>query len=73
MCEAFIAKHCILQANDEYLDQHFELSITIGKNCSFEEYCIVCAFNKMIIGDGFLTGRRVTITANAMAHFMQML
>lgn len=39
--------------------------LSIGKNCSFGAYNHITAINKIIIGEGCLTGKWVTITDNS--------
>lgn len=58
-------KGCILTAWDNYLEQKFSPHIKIGKNCNFGDYNHITATNNIIIGDGTLTGRWVTITDNS--------
>lgn len=40
-------------------------SITIGDNCSFGAFNHITCINKIIIGNGVLTGKWVTITDNS--------
>lgn len=56
---------CILTAWDSYGSQKLSPHITIGKNSHFGEYNHITAINSIIIGNGVLTGRWVTITDNA--------
>ena len=62
-----IASHSIITAWDYYrlTKQYFYPSIVIGKNVSIGEYCHLTSINKIVIGDGVLTGRWVTITDNS--------
>ena len=39
--------------------------IKIGNNCNIGDYCHITAINSIIIGDGVLIGRWVTITDNS--------
>lgn len=54
---------CMKDGN-EYT-QHFEPSITIGKNCHFGIQNHISAINKIVIGDNLLTGKWVTIVDNS--------
>jgi acetyltransferase-like isoleucine patch superfamily enzyme len=60
-----ISKHAILTAWDKYKNDCFNPQIIIGNNVSIGEYCHITAINKIIIGDGVLTGRWITITDNS--------
>lgn len=42
-----------------------DVLLHIGKSCNFGEYVHISASNKVVIGDGVVTGRWVTITDNA--------
>ena len=57
--------HCILTAWDEYGLQKLSPNINIGRDCHFGEYNHITAINSIIVGNGVLTGRWVTITDNA--------
>lgn len=52
-------------------EQHFEPFIDIGKNCYFGAWNHITAINKIVIGDGCLTGKWVTITDNGHGSFSQ--
>lgn len=56
---------CILTAWDSHGSQKLSPHITIGKDSHFGEYNHITAINSIIIGNGVLTGRWVTITDNA--------
>lgn len=60
-----IQSHSILGCWQEYGNQHFEPSISIGNHCCIGEYNHITACNRIIIGDGLLTGRFVYIGDNA--------
>lgn len=60
-----ISKHAVLTCWDSYEGDKFTPSIKNGDNCSFGEYCHITAINAITIGNGVLTGRRVTITDNS--------
>lgn len=62
---SFFGKGCILTAWESYLDKKFSPHIKIGSNCNFGDYNHITATNNIIIGDGTLTGRWVTITDNS--------
>lgn len=49
--------------------QHFNPSITIGKNCHFGVQNHITCTNKITIGDNLLTGKWVTITDNSHGEF----
>lgn len=60
-----IGKHTLLGCWTRYgKDQRFSPSITIGNDCSIGEYCHITSCNKIVIGDGLLTGRFVYIGDN---------
>ncbi len=72
--DSCIHSHCILGCWKKYISQNvdgtefeqpFEPEIIIGSNCSIGEYTQITAINKIIIGDGLLTGRYVYIGDNA--------
>lgn len=55
---------CInLQGKEEI--QYFHPSIKIGSRCSFGAFNHITAINRIVIGDGCLTGKWVTITDNS--------
>lgn len=54
---------CIKQGQ-EYV-QHFNPQLIIGDNCRFGAFNHITAINKIIIGNGVLTGKWVTITDNS--------
>ena len=60
-----IQGHCILGCWERYGEQRFTPTLTIGNHCSIGEYNHITACNKIIIGDGLLTGRYVYIGDNA--------
>lgn len=55
---------CINSQGKEEM-QHFYPSIKIGSQCSFGAFNHITAVNRIIIGDGCLTGKWVTITDNS--------
>ncbi len=61
--------HCVLGCWEKYGSdknaRRYEPEIIIGSNCSIGEYCHITAINKIVIGDGLLTGRFVYIGDNA--------
>lgn len=61
----FINNFCIIEALEEYASNDSPYLIEIGSNCNFGEFTHITAMNKVIIGDGVLTGRFVTITDNS--------
>jgi acetyltransferase-like isoleucine patch superfamily enzyme len=60
-----IGKHGVITAWDRYMNDHFNPQIIIGDNVSIGEYCHITSINKIIIGNGVLTGRWITITDNS--------
>lgn len=54
-----------LTAWDRYGDEKFSPAIIIGRNCAFGAYNHITCINKIIIGNGFLSGKWVTITDNS--------
>ena len=60
-----IQRHTILGCWTSYHEQTFSPSITIGNHCYIGEYCHITAINKIVIGDGLLTGRFVLISDNS--------
>ena len=71
--KSYISKYSVLTAWDSY---HYSLQkfipqIIIGNNVNIGEYCHITAINKIIIGDGVLTGRWVTITDNSHGAFVE--
>lgn len=61
--------HCVLGCWEKYTSEvgieYHDPEITIGNYCSIGEYCHITAINRIIIGDGLLTGRFVYIGDNA--------
>jgi acetyltransferase-like isoleucine patch superfamily enzyme len=60
-----IGKFGVLTAWDSYLADRFKPQIIIGDNVSIGDYCHITAINKIVLGNGVLTGRWVTITDNS--------
>lgn len=54
-----------LTAWDAFGEDKFTPSIEIGDNVSIGSYCHITAINRIVIGNGVLTGRWVTITDNS--------
>ena len=63
--DTIIQRHAILGCWTHYQDQTFSPTITIGNHCNIGEYCHITAINKIVIGDGLLTGRFVLISDNS--------
>ena len=61
----FIDYFCTLTAWDSYGTEKLYPEIRVGNNCHIGEYNHITSTNKIIIGDGLLTGRWVTITDNS--------
>lgn len=51
--------------NEEECTQRFTPQLSIGSNCRFGAFNHITAINNIIIGDGVLTGKWVTITDNS--------
>ena len=62
---SIIGRHAVLTCWDSYLGEKFNPSITIGNNCAIGEFCHITSIRSISIGNGVLTGRRVTITDNS--------
>lgn len=60
-----IGRHSVITCWDNYMGEKFTPSIKIGNECSIGEYCHITSINSITIGNGVLTGRRVTITDNS--------
>ena len=56
---------CVIGCRRHYGNQTFEPEIRIGENCNIGAYCHITAINRIVIGDGLLTGRFVLISDNA--------
>jgi acetyltransferase-like isoleucine patch superfamily enzyme len=59
-----IQNHCVFECWKSYKDCLFSPQINIGDNCEFGEYTHITSINKIVIGDGLLTGRFVLISDN---------
>lgn len=64
-----IWRNCRIEAVQQYENQLLTPELTIGSNCSIGENSHITCANKIIIGDGFLTGRRVLISDNNHGEF----
>ena len=60
-----IGKDVILTAYDKASGYSFTPEIIIGDNCNIGEFCHITAIQSIVIGNGVLTGRWVTITDNS--------
>ena len=60
-----IGKHAFLTAWDCFLGEEHHPFIKIGDNCSIGRYNHISSINRIEIGDGFLSGRWVTIVDNS--------
>lgn len=65
----YIFGHCVIEAVSEYMNQKFSPQIVIGSGCSIGEYSHITCINRIIIGNGVLTGRRVLLSDNDHGHF----
>ena len=61
----FFGRNCVVSAWDRHNEQCFTPEIRFGNDCNLGEYNHITAVNKIIIGNGLLTGRWVTITDNS--------
>lgn len=68
---SYIHRYCRIEAIDSYQNQKFYPTIIIGQNVNIGEYNHITAINKIVIGNGVLTGRRVTISDNNHGNFKQ--
>lgn len=68
-----IGKYAVVTAWDYYkqTNQKFSPQIIIGNNVNIGEFSHITSINKIVIGDGVLTGRRVTITDNSHGKFVE--
>jgi len=64
-----IQGHCILGAWVRYAGEQFSPTISIGNDCNIGEHTHITSINKIIIGNGFLTGRYVFIGDNSHGGF----
>lgn len=64
--KTIIHSHCVLGAWTKYkTGQFFNSQIRIGNNCNIGDYTQITAINKIIIGNGLLTGKFVLISDNS--------
>lgn len=66
---SIIQRRCSIEAHCKYKNQTFSPLIIIGKDCNIGEYSHITATNKIVIGNGVLTGKRVTISDNNHGFF----
>lgn len=62
---SFIGKGSIISTWPKYKDSTYTPKLEIGNNVSIGEYNHITSVNEVIIGNGVLTGRWVTITDNS--------
>lgn len=60
-----IGRHGVITCWDSLNNERYVPSIIIGDNCSIGEFCHITSINSIVIGNGVLTGKRVTITDNS--------
>lgn len=60
-----VGARTVLTAWDNYGDDRFTPEIIIGDNASIGSDCHITAINRIIIGNGVLTGKKITITDNS--------
>lgn len=63
--DTMIQSHAVLESWKQFGKQEFSPVIHIGSRCKIGEYNHITACNRIIIGDGLLTGRFVLITDNS--------
>lgn len=54
-----------INTNGKTITQHFSPMILIGNDCHFGAYNHITSINKIVIGNGVLTGKWVTISDNS--------
>lgn len=59
-----IQKNAVLGVWERYRDQLFSPELIIGDNCSLGQNIHISTINRIVIGDGLLTGRYVFISDN---------
>lgn len=64
-----IGEYCYLTAWKIGKSSTSEPSINIGSHCSIGAHNHITASNKIVIGDGFLSGKWVTITDNSHGNY----
>lgn len=64
-----IQGHCILGAWVKYAGEQFTPTIMIGNDCNIGEHTHITSINKIMIGNGLLTGRYVYIGDNSHGGF----
>ena len=62
---SYIHSNCFLGCWKKYHKQEFTPSIIIGEDCNIGQYTQITACNKIIIGNGLLTGKFVLISDNS--------
>lgn len=60
-----IERHAVLTCWDKYKQFIYTPKLIIGANCSIGEYIHITCIGSIIIGNGVLMGRRITITDNS--------
>ena len=60
-----IGQYGVITCWEKHQGDKYTPLIRIGNNCSIGEFCHITSTNSIIIGNGVLTGRRVTITDNS--------
>ncbi len=66
-----IYKYTTLSAYSKFGEQKFTPSLTIKENCSLGGWNHISVTGKMIIGEGVVTGKWVTITDNSHGEFIK--
>ena len=65
-----IGKNSVITALDSFLGKLYSPKIQIGNDCFLGENIHITAIDNVTIGDGVLTGRRVTISDNDHGRFV---
>ena len=63
--ETSLGKKVTLTAWGKYYTQSFEPELIIGDNCAIGDYAHITCVNRIVIGNGVLTGKNILITDNA--------
>lgn len=56
-----IQRYSVIEAIEQFSGEYFSPEISIGKGANLGEYNHISCIGRLLIGKGFLSGRRVTI------------
>lgn len=59
--QTIIQRYSVIEAIDQFCGEAFAPDISIGQNANLGEYNHISCIGRLHIGNGFLSGRRVTI------------